>query len=182
MDTTLLTDGDDLGMDLDGDGLNLDATINADGIEIGEDGEPLEPDADKDEMDGEADAADGDEGKEEEGADGEEEKEEVPEGEAGDEKADEGNPDGPAAPVKKKKVRTKSPKKAKNLVDENEVEMITWKASGLVKGRLVVGIPIKTPEYLKEYIAVDTERWPNGLDDMAEEDIVDMVAVKFRAV
>jgi hypothetical protein len=39
--------------------------------------------------------------------------------------------------------------------DENEIEMITWKASAKVSGRLVVGEPIKTPEDIAEYMSLE---------------------------
>ena len=70
MSSTILTNSDDMGMDLDDDGLNMDATMKTNGIEFGEDGEPLDDENTKDD-----DAEDeGEEGKEEEG--GEEGKEE----------------------------------------------------------------------------------------------------------
>jgi hypothetical protein len=64
--------------------------------------------------------------------------------------------------------------------DENEIEMITWKPSAKVTGRLVVGEPIKTPEDIAEFIAVNIEQWENGLDDMTEEEISDVVNRMFR--
>lgn len=66
------------------------------------------------------------------------------------------------------------------MKDDNEIEMITWKASTKVSGRLVVGEPIKTPEDIAEYIASNTERWENGLDDMTAEEISNIVNEKFR--
>jgi hypothetical protein len=64
--------------------------------------------------------------------------------------------------------------------DENEIEMITWKASAKVSGRLVVGEPIKTPEDIAEYIASSTELWEDGLDDMTADEISDTVNRIFR--
>lgn len=66
------------------------------------------------------------------------------------------------------------------MKDENEIEMITWKTSAKVSGRLVVGEPIKTPEDIAEFIASDTEQWENGLDDMTAEEISDTVNRIFR--
>lgn len=153
MDTTLLTDGDDLGMELD-DGLNMDATMNADGIEIGEDGEPIEAGGDGDDMEGDGDGGEGEDGKDEEGGDAEEEKEEGGEGEgAGENKADDANAEGPTSPTAKKlkKGLSKSSKKTKSK-DEDAIEMVTWKPSATVKGRLVVGEPMKTPEVVTQHI------------------------------
>ena len=67
------------------------------------------------------------------------------------------------------------------MKDENEIEMITWKPSAKVTGRLVVGEPIKTPEDIAEFIAANTEQWEDGLDDMAEEEISDVVNRMFRS-
>ena len=66
------------------------------------------------------------------------------------------------------------------MKDENEIEMITWKASAKVSGRLVVGEPIKTPEDIAEFIASSTEQWEDGLDDMTGDEISDTVNRIFR--
>lgn len=66
------------------------------------------------------------------------------------------------------------------MKDENEIEMITWKASAKVSGRLVVGEPIKTPEDIAEFIASSTEEWEDGLDDMTADEISDTVNRIFR--
>lgn len=66
------------------------------------------------------------------------------------------------------------------MKDENEIEMITWKASAKVSGRLVVGEPIKTPEDIAEYIASSTEEWEDGLDDMTADEISETVNRIFR--
>jgi hypothetical protein len=64
--------------------------------------------------------------------------------------------------------------------DENEIEMITWKPSAKVKGRLVVENPIKTPEEITEFIAANTERWEDGLNEMTEEEIWEVVNNVYR--
>ena len=66
------------------------------------------------------------------------------------------------------------------MKDENEIEMITWKASAKVSGRLVVGEPIKTPEDIAEFIASSTEQWEDGLDDMTADEISETVNRIFR--
>lgn len=59
---TTLTDGDDLGADFggDGDGINLDATLN-DGLGMDGEEDGMDPDQDKDDMEGDGDQAEGEE-------------------------------------------------------------------------------------------------------------------------
>ena len=77
---TTLTDGEDLGADFggDGDGINLDATLN-DGLGMDGEEDGMDPDQDKDDMEGDGDQAEGEEQDKEDGGDG---------GDAGDGKAD----------------------------------------------------------------------------------------------
>lgn len=61
--------------------------------------------------------------------------------------------------------------------------MVTWKTSEKVKGRLVIGAPVKAPmEELMQYIQDNAETWKNGLDDMSEDDITNLVNERYRAV
>ena len=176
MSSTVLTEGDDIGMDLDDDGNILDATMKTDGIEFGEDGEPLDADDDKDD-EGDEDSK---EAKEEEGGDNEEAKDEEA---TNEDKAEEGvNGSEPTSPKKLRKSLSKSPSKKKKKVDENEIEMIGWKTSEKVKGRLVVDKPIKVPEAVTWQIQNDIERWENGIDSMNDEDFFEVINKFYRTV
>lgn len=61
---------------------------------------------------------------------------------------------GDASPSKspKKRKASKSPKKKEKVVDPYLIELINWKTSAKIKGRLVVADKIDIPADILEYI------------------------------